>query len=329
MKRVAFAPVVVAAAFLATACSAPDRTPQIPGPSPAPPAAASTSTTCPNPLASYPPSSVYSPGRMPSGTLMAQIQQRGRLVVGVSSDTRLLGARNLTNNQFEGFDIEMARQVAQAIFGDANKVQFKAISAAQRIPLVNTGAGTADQTKPGVDLVARAMTVNCDRWRQAAFSGVYFQSSLRLLVNTNRYPNSSLPALAAAKARVCATSPSTTLDKVRSFKGIQAVGVSLTTDCMVLWQQGKVNAIAADDAILAGLAQQDPSAMITGASDVEQEPYGLAIATKQPTFVQFVNAVLDRARKDGSWERAYKASGLSAVLGARTPPKPDYSRPLP
>ena len=174
------------------------------------------------------------------------------------------------------------------------------------------------------------MTVNCDRWAQVAFSGVYFQSSLRLLVNKYTYPKgTTLDTLARTKARVCATSPSTTIDKVRSFSGVQAVPVSLTTDCMVLWQQGKVDAIAADDAILAGLAEQDPAAEITGPPTVEQEPYGLAIAKTHPEFVQFVNAVLDRVRSDGSWERAYTSSGLSAVLRARTPPKPDYSRPLP
>jgi polar amino acid transport system substrate-binding protein len=285
---------------------------------------------CSNPLASYPPSSVFSPGRMPANTLMSQIQDRGRLVVGVSSDTRLLGARDPETNAFAGFDIEMAKQVANAIFGVPNKVQFKAISAAQRIPLVNQGAGTKQAPKPGVDLVARAMTVNCDRWAQVAFSGVYFQSSLRLLVNKDTYPKgTSLPQLAKAKARVCATSPSTTIDKVRSVPGIKATGVPLTTDCMVLWQQGRVDAIAADDAILAGLAQQDSSAAIVGPPTVEQEPYGLAIAKGQPAFVQFVNAVLDRARSDGTWEKAYQASGLSAVLGAHAPPKPDYSRPLP
>ena len=65
---------------------------------------------------------------------MSEIQARGRLVVGVSSDTLLLGARNPDTNQFQGFDIEMAKQIAKAIFGDEKKIQFKAISAGQRIP---------------------------------------------------------------------------------------------------------------------------------------------------------------------------------------------------
>jgi polar amino acid transport system substrate-binding protein len=97
---------------------------------------------------------------------------------------------------------------------------------------------------------------------------------------------------------------------------------------MVRWQQGAVDAIAADDAILAGLAQQDSSAVVTGPSDVEQEPYGLAINKTHKDFVQFVNAVLDRVRSDGTWQRAYQGSGLQDILGPRTPPKPDYSRPL-
>jgi polar amino acid transport system substrate-binding protein len=331
MRRL-FVPAVVVAALALGACSAPDRTPVLPTPSSASPAAPpSTKSACPPAAtASYQPlSSVPRPGSMPAGSLEATIAKRGRLVVGVSADTRLLGARNLKTNQFEGFDIEMARQVARAIFGDASKVQFRAISAAQRIPFLNQGADAG-----GVDLVARAMTMTCARWSDVAFAGPYFMSYLRLLVRQDEAAG-TVEALGAEKAkqqrkaRVCATNGTTTLDRVRKVPDVEGVGVALTTDCMVLWQQGQVDAIAADDAILAGLAAQDPSAKIVGPLTLESEPYGLAVAKSHPEFVRFLNAVLEQMRRDGTWRSAYAGSGLGAVLRDRSQPAGNYSRPLP
>jgi polar amino acid transport system substrate-binding protein len=321
MKRL-LAPVLLAAALVVAACGAPDRTPVIPGPSSAAAAAPTTPAKCSLPdTASYPPVTA-SAGSLPAGSFEQKIRQRGYLVVGISSDTLLLGARDLQTNQFEGFDIEMARQVAKAIFGDQTKIRFRAISAGDRVPLLQKGVDNG-----GIDLVARAMTMNCDRWNQVAFAGPYFTSYLKLLVRTDDKVT-SLADAGKKHERVCATNGSTTLAKVKSVKGVQPVGVALTTDCMVLWQQGQVDAVAADDAILAGLKVQDPNAKIVGDQSVESEPYGLAVSKDHPEFAAFLNGVLEQLRRDGGWKGAYRASGLEAALPGKAQPAGQYSRPL-
>jgi hypothetical protein len=60
---------------------------------------------------------------------MRTIIDRGRLVVGVSADTYLLAARNPLTNSIEGFDIDIAKAIAKAIFGDENKVTWRVITA--------------------------------------------------------------------------------------------------------------------------------------------------------------------------------------------------------
>ena len=70
---------------------------------------------------------------------MAKIQKRGRLVAGVSADTYLLGSRNPFTGEIEGFDIDMVKAVAKAIFGNENRYQLKVITAAQRIPALREG----------------------------------------------------------------------------------------------------------------------------------------------------------------------------------------------
>ncbi len=312
------------------ACSSPDRTPTIPTPS-APPSAAST-TTVPTACTTKQATATFAPYASTSGTeafpansLQNTIRNRKRLVVGISADTRLLGSRNLLLGQFEGFDIAVAREVAKAIFGtDTGHITFKAINAAQRIPLVTQGADAG-----GVDMVARAMTVTCDRWKQVDFSNVYLLAHQKVLVRAGS-PATTFAALDKAKARVCATAGSTSIAKLKDYPGITAVPVALTTDCLVRFQQGQVDAITGDDAILAGLAEQDPAAVVSkDQPSVEDEPYALAVSQKHSEFVRYVNAVLERMRRDGTWQRLYSASPLSKNLGPQDQPAPNYTRPLP
>ena len=74
------------------------------------------------------------PGDMPAGSTMRKIQDRGRLIAGVSADTYLLGSRNPLNGKIEGFDIDMVKAVAKAIFGDENKYELRVITAAAPDP---------------------------------------------------------------------------------------------------------------------------------------------------------------------------------------------------
>ena len=70
---------------------------------------------------------------------MAKIKKRGRLVAGVSADTYLLGSRNPFTGEIEGFDIDMVKAVAKAIFGNEDRYQLRVITAAQRIPGAREG----------------------------------------------------------------------------------------------------------------------------------------------------------------------------------------------
>jgi len=249
-------------------------------------------------------------------------------VVGVSGDTRLLGARDsLNNGQLTGFDIDIAKAVAQAIFGTADPatIQFRVITDAQRIPLVNEGVAAG-----GVDMVARAMTITCDRWTKVAFSTPYLLAQQQLLVGTNLPSTTTIASLAKTGAKVCAPAASTSLSTLSKYPGVQPVAVTIHSDCLALWQEGQVDAITGDNVILAGFAAQDPRAQIVGPS-LEAEPYGVAISLQHKEFVRFVNAVLASPAGHKAWTAAYTGSGLAAAKGilAMTQPAPDYGRGTP
>ena len=247
----------------------------------------------------------YGPPQVTSGSFMAKVRARGYLIAGVDQNTYRFGFLNPLSGQIEGFDIDMIRAVANAIFGnsDPKTVHFKAISDAQRIPSVTSGA---------VDIVAHTMTITCDRLKDIDFSSVYFNAAQKVLVLKNS-PATSLDDLHGQK--VCATSGSDSLDRIKAHQAVP-VAVAGWTDCLVLLQQGSVTAISTDDSILDGLAAQDPWTKIIG-KPLTSEPYGLAISKQHPEFVRFVNAVLQQLRTDGQWKASY-----AHWLGNPVPPPP-------
>lgn len=250
------------------------------------------------PTASYPPlATLPAPMQMPVGSTMRKIQDKGHLSVAVSADTLLFGAQNPLTGQVEGFDIDMLRLVAKAIFGDdnPNRLELKIITYAQRIPSLQDRSA---------DLVAHTMTINCTRWNQVAFSSTYYDAGQKVLVRRDS-KNTTIDALDAARATVCAPDGTTNIEELRRHTGVKVTAVPDVTDCLVLFQQGKVDAITGDDTVLAGFADQDPYAVVSGDAFTD-EPYGIAANAADVDLVQFVNRVLADARVDGSWKAIYE-----------------------
>ncbi len=273
---------------------------------------AAPSDTC-DPLASLRPSAQLPPsGQMPAGSTMAKIVQRGRLVVGVSQNAYLFGYRDSRSGNLVGFDIDIAREIARAMFGDSDKIQFRAITTADRIPMIQSGA---------VDLVVRQTTMTCQRWQDVAFSTEYYSASQRVLVPENS-PVRAITDLRGKK--VCAATGSTSIANISAkLPGALPVSGVDASDCLVMLQQGQIEAISTDDAILAGFAAQDPNTRLLPAPAISAEPYGIMVAKGSTDLVRFVNGVLERMRSDGSWAGIYRR-WLSALGPVPAPPVARY-----
>jgi polar amino acid transport system substrate-binding protein len=87
-------------------------------------------------------------------------------------------------------------------------------------------------------------------------------------------------------------------------------------------QLGEVDAVSTDDALLAGLAAQDPRTEIVGLP-LTAEPYGIMINPAAPDLVRFVNAVLERRVEDGRWRASYQR-WLTTLGPPPSPPEPQY-----
>lgn len=237
-----------------------------------------------------PPSRLPPPNQMPAGSFMRKIQERGRLIAGVDQNTLRLSYLNPFDGHLEGFEIELLHRIAQALLGSPRKIEFRVITSKDRTEAVQKGS---------VDIVADAFTITCYRRRQVAFTTTYYNAGQRLLVPLIPSTRHVRGLRDLAGKRVCATSATTSLAHIRASRAIP-YPVAQRTDCLVALQQGTVDAISTDDAILLGFQDQDPYTKIVGPR-LEAEPYGMAIDRSHPEFVRFVNGVLARIRADGTW----------------------------
>jgi polar amino acid transport system substrate-binding protein len=244
---------------------------------------------------------------------MGIIRNRGHLVVGVDQNTKLLGYYNPNTKQFEGFDIDVAKEVAHAIFGPdlTGRIYYRALLTEQRFATVQAG---------GVDIVADAATINCDRMKDVYFSSVYYLAHQRILVRDSSQART--PGDLKGK-KVCATTGSTALKT--KLPGVIPYPVSARTDCLVALQQADVDGILSDDAILYGYLAQDPHTRLLD-GNLTNEPYGLAIAKSHPEFVRFVNAVLEEMRGH-TWPAIWQKWFGSIHVGGQSVKKP--VQPLP
>jgi polar amino acid transport system substrate-binding protein len=266
-----------------------------------------------DPEASLRPGPQPRPGAMPPDSTMARIVARGRVIVGVDQNTYLFGFRNPANGQLEGFDIDLAREIAKDLFGDPNRLELRSVTTAERVPNLQKGQ---------VDLVVRTFSSTCERRADVDFSSVYYRAARRILVPID----SGIKSLADLSGRrVCVTVGADSAPPLLALpKPAVVQGVDNWTDCLVELQQGQVDAISTDEPILVGLREQDSQNLQVVGDPTDFELYAVGVPKGQADMVRFVNGVLERIRGDGTWQRMY-ADNLAPLGPSPGPPAARYS----
>ncbi|MEK6620305.1 MAG: transporter substrate-binding domain-containing protein, partial [Chloroflexota bacterium] len=236
------ASLLVATAFVAGACGG--------GAAPsgqASPTAAATATAAAKPkfeLASY----------------QYAIQTKGKIRVATREDNIPFGLKNPATTKFEGFDIDVVREFAKAIFGkeaeaDPDKfIEFIPVVSATRIPTLQDNKA---------DIVAATFTINEERMKQIDFSAVYFRTGQKILVKKD---NTTIKTVTDLNSKTVCTARGSTSEKNITAKAKDAKLLLLDTypPCLLALQQGSADAVSTDETILFGLVTQDPNSKIVG-----------------------------------------------------------------
>ncbi|OOK69781.1 bacterial extracellular solute-binding s, 3 family protein [Mycobacterium kansasii] len=99
------------------------------------------------------------------------------MIVGLDIGSNLFSFRDPITGDITGFDVDIAGEVARDIFGSPSHVEYRILSAAERI--------TALQTSQ-VDVVVKTMTITCERRKLVNFSTVYLDANQRILAPATR-----------------------------------------------------------------------------------------------------------------------------------------------
>ncbi len=197
-----------------------------------------------------------SPTSAPSfaaGTTMARLQAAGKMKVGTKFDQNLFGLKNPLTGSIEGFDVEMAKIVAQGIFGGTLD------DAARHIEFVETPSNVREISiqEGKVDMVAATYTINATRKQVVDFAGPYYVSGQDIMVKKDDNSIKSVTDLNGKK--VCSVQGSTSLTNVKA-KAPQA-DLSITFDlyskCAEALKDGRVQAETTDAGILLGLVKDN------------------------------------------------------------------------
>jgi polar amino acid transport system substrate-binding protein len=242
---------------------------------------------------------------------VANIRDRGRLIVGLDIGSNLFSFRDPISGEISGFDVDIAGEVARDIFGTPSQVEYRILSSAERI--------TALQ-KSQVDIVVKTMSITCQRRKLVNFSTVYLTANQRILTARD---SAITQASDLSGKRVCVAKGTTSLRRIRQIAPAPLIASVVNwADCLVALQQRQVDAVSTDDSILAGLVSQDPYLHIVG-PNMGAEPYGIGINLDNTGLVRFVNGTLERILRDGTWNTLYR-KWLTVLGPAPAPPAPRY-----
>lgn len=240
------------------------------------------------------------------------IQTKGKLRVGTQEDNPPFSVKNPANSKWEGFDTEIARELARAIFGkeaDIDKfIDWVPVTSATRIAVL---------TDNKADVVVKTFTINDERKKQIDFSDVYFRTGQKILVKKD---NTSIKDVKDLSGKTTCTQRGSTSEKnITAAAGSGAKLLLLTSypECLLALQQGQADAVSTDETILFGLVAKDANTKIVGAY-FSVEDYGIGIKQNKngdrQGFVEVVNNSLKAMVQDGRWAAHYKKF-ISPVAG--------------
>ncbi|MEW2358443.1 transporter substrate-binding domain-containing protein [Spirillospora sp. NPDC029432] len=236
------------------------------------------------------------------------------LVIGVKDNEPGLGSRG-ANGRYEGFDIDVARKVAEGLGVDAGNVTFKKVSSDQREDLLDEGA---------VDLVVASYSVTQQRKTEVTFAGPYYVAHQDILVRQSDAASVENVRDLAGK-RLCRVDRSVSFTRVREERDVPVLSVPGAdyADCVSKLAAGALDAVSTDDLILTGLAAKAAAAGSGPAlrmvnAPISDEPYGIGLRKGDVEGCEAVNKAITGMYQDGTAAALLKKWFVPAGLEVTT-----------
>ena len=215
------------------------------------------------------------------------VKSRGKVICASRNDVPGFGYLSDSGNNI-GFDIDLCRAVAAAVLGDANAIEIRLITAAERGPTIQSGE---------VDLLVRTITWTTSRdalWGN--YAQTMFYEGQGFMVRKDLGINS---ALELKDATVCVTQGTTTELNLQNFSNQNGLDISPRTfedtDAVVVaYEEGQCDAFTNDRSQLAALstALADKDAHTILPETISEKPLGPVVPHGDDQWFDIVKTVM-------------------------------------
>jgi general L-amino acid transport system substrate-binding protein len=221
------------------------------------------------------------------GEIVKRIRERGSVVCGGRTDLAGFGFLDENGNN-KGFDIDICKAVAAAVFGNPGAVEIVPLTAAERGPALQTGE---------VDLLSRNVTWTSSRDAQwGNFTWIMFYDGQGFMVPAD----SGITTIDQLDgATICVTSGTTTeLNLADAFRqrGLNYTALSFEDTATVYgtYEDGRCDATTSDKSQLASVRTgfKDPSAHVILDITISKEPLTPAVPHGDDQWFDIVKMVL-------------------------------------
>ncbi|MCT4351561.1 glutamate ABC transporter substrate-binding protein [Streptomyces sp. Je 1-79] len=220
-----------------------------------------------------------------------------KITVGIKYDQPGVGLKT-PDGTYTGFDVDVATYVAQQLGRDPGDIEWKEAKSADRETMLERG---------DVDFIAASYSINDEREKKVDFAGPYLLAHQDVLIRAD--DNSITKPEDLNNKKLCSVTGSTSAqnvkDKIAPDAQLQEYGGY--SECLTGLENGVIDAVTTDDAILAGYASQPEfeGKFKLGGFEMSNENYGIGVQ-EGSELKQQINDALEKMVADGSWDEAVK-----------------------
>jgi general L-amino acid transport system substrate-binding protein len=210
------------------------------------------------------------PAAAAAGQRLQLIKDRGYLICGCNAELIGFGYIN-PEGEFEGFDVDFCKAIAAAVFGDATAIEFRPLTAPERLPALQTGE---------IDVLLRntTWTLTRDTANELDWAAVNFYDGQGMMVRKD----TGFETLEDMEgATVCTTTGTTTemnLTDAFRMRGVEFSPLLFesTQDTNTAYEEGRCDGETSDKSQLAALrtAMADPEEHVILDVTMSKEPLG-------------------------------------------------------
>lgn len=221
------------------------------------------------------------------GSKLHQVLERGHLIVGTGSTNPPWHFIN-DDGELAGFDVDIARMIAEALFDDPTRIEFVDQSPDSRIPNLTTDK---------VDIACQFMTVTAGRAQQVAFTTPYYREGVGLLLRAgSEYADYDALLEAGSDVTVSVLQNVYAEDMVHQALPEAEVNQYDSVDRMYqALNSRRADAAATDVSSLRWFMQQNPDQFVDSGHAWNPQSYSCAVRQGQTVWLQFVNTVINEA----------------------------------